>query len=243
MLEEQISDQDFIDIIYFFSEYKIQTKYLPLMFESSLIMEAINLIFILCSKGTFNSEDLQLIKNVLQENFRFFSELERYEFDSNSSNNQYRKIKFFLSVVFFSLMLLSGIGCFYSVVVFIPLAIIFSLCLVLYTCLINFKRHPVEIIQSYDDVKKGCKSELNILKINLNNLRSFFAEKYQIKMTNVDDVYVTLAEEHSEDSPKRKKSVTFAPTLNEYNLFNIDTPESRSRANSYENPVNLRPKG
>lgn len=243
MLEEQISDQDFIDIIYFFSEYKIQTKYLPLMFESSLIMEAINLIFILCSKGTFNSEDFQLIKDVLQENFRFFSDLERYEFDSNSSNNQYRKIKFFLSVVSFSLMLLSGIGCFYSVVIFIPLAIIFSLCLVLCTCLINFKRHPVEIIQSYDDVKKCCKSELNILKINLNNLRSFFAEKYQIKMTNVDDVYVTLAEQNSEDSPKRKKSVTFAPKLNEYNLFNIDTPESRSRANSYENPVNLRPKG
>lgn len=66
-------------------------------------------------------------------------------------------------------------------------------------------------------------------------LRSSFAEKYQIKMTNVDNVYGTTAEKSPKDSPTRKKSVTFAPRLNKYDFYNIESPESRSRANSYEN--------
>ncbi len=237
MLEEQISDEDLIDLVNYFSDYRITAKYLPLMFESPLIMEPLKLIYILARDEKFTSEEMQRIRKVFQENFRFFSEPEQ----CHESSCQNGKMKLFLSIVFFSSMLLSGVGCIYSAFVFIPLAIIFGLGLVLCTYLISLKNRPVEITLRYDEIYKNCKSELNTLKKNLIELRNSFAEKYQIKMTNVDNVYVTLAEEKSEDSPTRKKSVSFAPTLNKYNLYNIESPESRSRANSYENNGSLRP--
>ncbi len=41
---------------------------------------------------------------------------------------------------------------------------------------------------------------------------------------------------------KRRKSVSFAPVLNVLNIFAIESPETRSRASSYENNGNLQPK-
>ena len=243
MLEEQLSDEDLMDLVYHFSDYRIKTKYLSLILDSTLILEALNLIYILMRDSKLTLDDMQQTKKFFQENFKFFSESEQYhEANSPSPNNQYGKMKLFLSILFFSLMIFSGVGCIYSPLVFIPLAIIFGLGLVMCTCLISLKNPPVE--QRLDELhKKSCESELYTLKKNLNELTSSFAKKYQIIMTNVDNVYITLAEEPSEDFPRRKKSVTFAPTLNTYNLYNIESPESRSRTNSNENNGSLRPKG
>jgi hypothetical protein len=248
-MQNQISDEDLIVLVSDFSEYRIKTKYFPLMFESPLIMEPLKLIYILLHYEKFNLDDIQRIRKVFQENFRFFSELEPVEeyndANNNFSDNRYGKLKFLLCLLFFSLILFSGIGCIYSIFIFLPLAIFFGLSLVLGTCLINRKNPAVEIVPAiipkFDETYTSCKSELNTLKKNLNKLRNFFAEKYQIKMTNVDNVYAPV-EEQSEGFSIKKKSVTFAPRLSELNLFNIESPESRSRANSYENNVNLRAK-
>lgn len=185
---------------------------------------------------------MQRTKIFFQENFKFFSESEQYHKPNNPlSKNLYKRMKLFLSVLFFALMIFSGVGCIYSPWVFIPLAIIFGLGLVMCTCLISLRNRAVK--QRLDEISESRKSELYTLKQNLIELTSSFAEKYQIMMTNVDNVYITVAEEPSEDFPRRKKLVTFAPTLNTYNLYNIESPESRSRANSYEKNANLRPKG
>lgn len=252
MIEEgQMSDEDFINLVRRFSKVRIRKEYLPLMFESPLIMESLELIYILSRNKKLSLEDLKKIKEVFEENFKFFSEsLPRIQSSNdvtqNLNNNKYSKVTLFLSVLFFSLMLFSGVGCIYSAAIFIPLLIISSMGLVLCTCLISVKRRPIEIlpeiIPKLDEIYKRSKHNLDSLKKNVDKLRSFFAEKYKIKMTNVDSVYVTVADEQSENVSPRKKSVTFAPTLNELNLFNIETPESRSRANSYENNGNLRPK-
>lgn len=162
MLEEQICNEDLIDMVNYFSDYTIKIKYLPLMFESTLIMESLKLIYILACDGKFNSEDMQRIRKNFQENFRFFSQSGCHQSGGYLFNNQYGKINLFLSVVFFSLMIFSGVACFYSTFVFIPLAIIFALGLVLCTCLISFKNRPGE--QSYDEIYKSCKSELITFK-------------------------------------------------------------------------------
>ncbi|TLY47759.1 MAG: hypothetical protein E6K54_05075 [Gammaproteobacteria bacterium] len=247
MPTEHITNRELMAMVNHFSEYKIMSKYFPLMYESPLIMESLKLIYILSYNKKFNSEDILLVKLIFKESFKFFSEAEMAseagnESSNNSANNKYSKKNLFLSVLFCSLMLVTGIGCIYSTFIFIPLVIMFGIGLAICTCLISVKNRPVEIIiPKFDEIYKACKSELNTLKKNLDKLRNFFAEKYKIKMTNVDSVYITLADKQTENFPSRKKSVTFAPKLNELNLFNIETPESRSRANSYENNGDFRP--
>lgn len=101
---------------------------------------------------------------------------------------------------------------------------------------------PYERFERYEDIYASCKDELFMLKLNLNQLRNLLAEKYQIKTTNIDSVDTSSVANQTENFQKRKKSVSFAPVLNVLNIFAIESPETRSRANSYEDNGNLQPK-
>lgn len=237
MEEEQISNMDLIAMACRFSKCRIDAKYFPLMFESSLIMDSLKLIYILWRNRKFNAEDACLIKKSFQESFNFFSISEQC--NESSFNTRYSKRNLFLSIVFFSLMLLSGIGCSYCALIFIPLVIIFGIGLIICTCLISIKRHPLDIAEIVEGIRNSCKSELNTLKKNLNRLRSLFAIKYQIKMTNVDTTCNSLIDNQTENIQIKKKSVTFAPTLNELNWFTVESPETPSYMNSYDNNVHF----
>ncbi len=107
---------------------------------------------------------------------------------------------------------------------------------------INMQSCPLEISARYDDIYDSCKDELFRLKLNLNLLRNSLAEKYQIKTTTIDCVDTSSVDNQPGSFQKRKKSVSFAPILNVLNIFAIESPETRSRANSYENNGNLQPK-
>lgn len=205
MLEEQINDENLMFMVCHFSGYKIKPKYFALMHESPVIMESLKLIYNLWNSESFNSVEIQLIEMFFQEKLRFFSEsVQSNELCNNSSNSKYSKRNLFLSVLFFSLMLLSGIGCIYSTFIFIPFVISFGLGLVLCTYLISVKNRFTEVIPKFDEIYNRDKFELNTLKKDLNKLRSFFAKKYRIKMTNVDSVYITLADEEPEDLAVKK---------------------------------------
>lgn len=72
MEEEQISNMDLIAMANNFSEYRIDAKYFPLMFDSSFIIEALKYIYILRRIHKLSIEDILEIKRVFQENFNFF---------------------------------------------------------------------------------------------------------------------------------------------------------------------------
>lgn len=238
MEEEQISNMDLIAMVNNFSEYRIDAKYFPLMFDSSFIIESLKYIYILRRIRKLSIEDILEIKRVFQENFNFFSE----KYKEPSSHKKYNKKNLILSALFFILLLCSGIACVYLPIIFVPLVIIFGICLVICTCKINMKSCPYERFERYEDIYDSCKYELLILKLNLNQLRNSLAEKYQIKTTNIDSVDMSSVNNQPGSFQKRKKLVSFAPVLNVLNIFAIESPETRSRANSYENNGNLQSK-
>lgn len=145
-------------------------------------------------------------------------------------------------MLFFTLLVCSAIGCVYSLIVFVPLVIICCICLIKCTYIINMQSCPFEISASYENIYDSCKDELFTLKCNLNQLRNSLAEKYQIKTTNIDSVDTSSVDNQTGNFQKRKKSVSFAPVLNVLNIFAIESPETRSRANSYESNKNFQPK-
>ncbi|WP_339049767.1 hypothetical protein [Rickettsiella endosymbiont of Xylota segnis] len=177
MEEEQISDMDLIAMANNFSEYRIDAKYFPLMFDSSCITESLKYIYILRRIRKLSAEDILEIKRVFQENFNFFSE----EYKEPSTNKKYNKKNLILSMLFFTLLVCLAVGCMYSLVVFVPLVIFF-----LINCMyiINRQSCPFEtseISARYEDIYDSCKDELFTLKCNLNQLSNSLAEKYQIK--------------------------------------------------------------
>lgn len=97
MEEEQISNMDLIAMANNFSEYRIDAKYFPLMFDSSFIIEALKYIYILRRIHKLSIEDILEIKRVFQENFNFFSE----KYKEPSSNKKYNKKNLLLSAFFF----------------------------------------------------------------------------------------------------------------------------------------------
>ena len=235
MEEEQSSNMDLIAMVNNFSECRIDAKYFPLMFASSFIMESLKYIYILRRIRKLSTEDILEIKRVFQDNFNFFSE----EYKEPFNNKKYNKKNLILSMLFFTLLVGSVVGCMYSLVVFVPLVIICCICLIKCTYIINMKNCPFEISASYEDIYNSCKDELFTLKCNLNQLRNSLAEKYQIKTTNIDSVDTSSVDNHTGNFQKRKKSVSFAPVLNVLNIFAIESPETRSRANSYESNKNF----
>lgn len=238
MEEEQISNMDLIAMANNFTEYRIDAKYFPLMFYSSCITESLKYIYILRRIRKLSTDDILEIKQVFQENFNFFSEQDK----ELSTNRKYNKKKIILLMLFFTLLICSAVGCMYSLVVFVPLVIICCICLIKCAYIINIQNCPYKRFERYEDIYESCKSELFMLKLNLNQLRNLLAEKYQIKTTNIDSVDTSSVANHTENFQKRKKSVSFAPVLNVLNIFAIESPETRSRANSYENNGNLQPK-
>ncbi len=225
MQEEMINARKLMDMANKFSGYRIDPKYFPLMFESPFILEALNHIYILRRNRKLNSDDTQEIKQVFQENFRFFKKL-------------YSKKYLILSVVFFTLLLFSGAGCVYLPIIFVPLVFIFCVCLIVCSCLINIKSRPLNI----SEMRDSCKHELFELKRSLDQLKNSLVDKYQVRAAHVDNIDTSVVVNQAGNSQKKKKSVSFAPKLNELNMFFIESHETRSRANSYESNGNLQPK-
>lgn len=223
-----INNRDLMIMANIFSGCRIDPKYFPLMFESPVIIESLNHIYILRHNQRLSLEDTQEIKKVFHNYFKFFSA--QY---NEQSIPKYSKKYLILSLISFTLLLFSGVACIYLPVIFVPLAVVFGISLIACTCLINIKRRPLDLFEIYE----SSKYELFALKYNLNQLRNSLVDKYQIR-TVVDNVDMSLVVSQFENSPMKKKSVSFA-SKNELNLFFIDSPEMRSRANSYESGGNL----
>jgi hypothetical protein len=236
MPEELINSRKLMEMASKFSGYRIDPKYFPLMFESPFIIESLNHIYILDRNRKLSLEDMQEIKRVFRDYFSFFAEPA-----NKPMIKKYSKKYLILSIVFFISLIVSGVGCIYLPIIFFPLFFISVISLVGCSCLINIntKTYPSEIT----DIQDSFKHELFALKYNLNLLKNSLADKYQIKTNNfLDTVYVLLQSKLTGSSAKKKKSVSFAPNLNDLNMFFIESPETRSRANSYENNGYLPPK-
>lgn len=236
MPEELINSRKLMEMASKFSGYRIDPKYFPIMFESPFIIESLNHIYILDRNRKLSLEDMQEIKRIFREHFSFFAE------PANTPMiKKYSKKYLVLSIVFFILLLASGVGCLYLPIIFYPLVFISVISLIGCACLINIntKTYSSEIT----DIQDSFKHELFNLKYHLNLLKNSLADKYQIKTnTFLDTVYELLQTKFTGNSAKKKKSVSFAPKLNDLNMFFIESPETRSRANSYENNGHLHPK-
>ena len=229
MREDLVNFNDLIDMANSFSGCRIDPKYFPLMLESSCIIESLNYIYCLYHNRKLSLEDIREMKLIFQKNFRFFDK---------AHSKKYSKKNLVLSAVFSIFLLFSGIGCIYLPVIFAPLAFISGVCLVVCTCLINIPSRPVDLTELY----KSCKNELLDLKCNLNQLRNLLVDKCQINTAYDSDDTEALFDEQSSNFRKLKKSVSFAPKLNEFNLFFTESFETRSRANSYDRNGNFHPK-
>ncbi|WP_342219618.1 hypothetical protein [Rickettsiella endosymbiont of Miltochrista miniata] len=237
MPEELINSRKLMAMASKFSGYRIDPKYFPLMFESPFIIESLNHIYILDRNRKLSIEDMQEIKRVFREYFSFFAE------PSNTPMiKKYSKKYLVLSIVFFILLIASGISCIYLPIISFPLVFISVISLIGCACLINIntKTYSSEIT----DIQDSFKHELFDLKYNLNQLKNALADKYQLKKTHAffDHIATLLAFNRLRNFQNKKKSVSFAPKLNELNMFFIESPEIRSRANSYESNGNLQPK-
>jgi hypothetical protein len=229
MREELVDFSDLMAMANSFSGCRIDPKYFPLMLESSCIIESLNYIYCLYHNRKLSLEDIREMKLIFQKNFRFFDK---------THNEKYSKKNLVLSGVFSIFLILSGMGCLYFPMIFVPLAFICGVCLVVCTCLINIPSRSVDLTELY----KSCKNELLDLKCNLNQLRNSLVDKCQINTAYDSDNAETPLGEPSGNFEKLKKSVSFAPKLNEFNLFFTDSFETRSRANSYERNGNYLPK-
>lgn len=235
MPADQYSSRELMAMVDNFSGYRIDPKYFPDMLKSSIIIESLRYIYILHKNRKLSLKDEQEIKKIFKEKFIFFAlpcdELPK---------KKYSKKYFVLSLIFFILSVFSATASIFFPVIFGPLFFIFTVSLLAYTCLINIKATPREVTEIHNNFKQ----ELFALKYNLNQLKNLLADKYQIKTNyNFFDRMTELLGISQANSQTRKKSVSFAPKLNELNMFFQESYEFRSRSNSFENNVGLRPKG
>lgn len=209
-----------------FSGCRIDPKYFPVMFDSRLIMEPLCHIYILRRNKKLSLEDNQKIKRIFRDSFSFFAK-------------QYNKKYLILSVIFFSCLLFSGVGCVYLPIIFAPLLLMFAASLVISVFLVNIRTYPFEITCVHDDFKH----ELLALMNNLNDLKDDLINKYSLNVGHdvCDCADAPLANNTVGDSERVKKTVSFSPKLN-VNIFFQESYEFRSRTNSYENS-HLQPRG
>lgn len=222
MQEEQISTKDLITMANQFSGCKLDPKYFPVMFHSSLIIEALSQIYILQRNNQLSKEDNLKIKQVFHHYFKFFAKKFSVKY-------------LILSLIFSSLIVFSGVAAFFVSFFFVPFILIFIASLILTACLIKIQTYPIRVTGIHDNFRH----ELFALKYNLNNLKNSLLDKYQIKTCNDfpvnSDMPADLSE--SENSQNEKKAVSFALKLS---VFFEESYEPRSRANSYENNISCR---
>lgn len=233
MQQEQVNIRDLMTMVNSFSGCKIDPKYFPDMFKSPFIIESLKTIYMLQHNRKLNREDMLKIKQIFQDYFSFFG----VPYNPQASK-KYNKKYLILSVVFFNLLLVSAVGCGYFPIIFIPLAFNFFIYLVVCGCLINTPACRPCPLPSNEDNIENCKDEFFALKYNLNQLTNFLVNKYQIK--NVNDFFKSSDKAASncktaKNSINEKKTVSFAPKLNEFFLFFEESSEIRSRTNSYDN--------
>lgn len=226
MPKDQHNTRELMAMANKFSGCKIDPKYFPVMLDSPLIIEPLQHIYILRKNRKLSLEDNQEIKQVFRDYFSFFAK-------------QYNKKYLVLTFLFSSLMLFSGIGCIYLPIIFAPLLVIFTISLIICTCLINIRTYPVEITGVHDNFKH----ELFALKYNLNYLKDSLMDKYSMNADHddCDDVGVPL-DGNAFESENEKKTVSFSPKL-KLCMFFHESYEFRSRSNSYENNGHLQHKG
>lgn len=198
MPEEQFNTRELMAMANEFSGCKIDPKYFPVMLNSPLIIESLHHIHILRRNRKLSLEDTQEIKRVFRDYFSFFSEP-----TNASTRKKYNKKYLILSIVFFILLLASGVGCIYFSLIFLPLVFIFAISSVGCSCLINIntKTYSSEVTSIQDDFRY----ELFALKYNLNLLKNSLADKYQIKTNNFVEIFCSLLQNRFTGNSQNKK--------------------------------------
>ncbi|MFZ0218583.1 MAG: hypothetical protein WAL30_00025 [Candidatus Aquirickettsiella sp.] len=228
MQKEQVNTMRLITMVNKFSGCSIDPKYFPVLFQSPLIIESLNPIYILHQNRKLSLADQQKIKRVFRDHFSFFNKL---------ASEQYSKKYLILSIVFFILLLFSGLACAYLPIVFVPLVFIFCISLAVCARLINI---PSGLLDK-EAIYATCQHELFALKYNLNELRNAFVDKYHIKTAKdfFDYIDAPIDFNTALNSKQARKTVTFAPKLS---VFFEERDDVRSRTNRYENNRHLHPK-
>jgi len=199
MKENQVNIKSVTEMLNNFFGPEIVHKYFYDVSKFHSIRKPLDNITILHRNGKLNSEDTQKVKQAFQEYFSFFDA---------QLTQQARKRYLILSLVFFTLLLFSGVGCAYLPIIFLPLAFVFSTCL-----LVNFCIKSIQSTRSHAD-------KLLIVN-NLNQLITSLVDQHQTKTSDTNAV-------------KKKKTVSFAPEPTVYEFFG-ENSGVRLRANSYDN--------
>ncbi len=194
----QLNTRELMAMANEFSGCRIDSKYFPVMLNSPLIVESLHRIYILQKNKKLSLEDTQEIRRVFRDYFSFFAE-PSYISIQRKNNKKY----LVFSIIFFILLLASGVGCIYFPIIFLPFVFIFAISSIGWICLINTNKTYSSEITSIQD---NFKHELFALKYNLNLLQNSLADKYQVNVNNfLEAIYALLQSNFTENSHNKKK--------------------------------------
>ncbi len=224
MEREQTYFRELVEMVNEFCGYAIDLDCFSTMFDSSLIMESLSYINSLHRSDKLSPNDTQEIKKFFHNSFIFFSE------ESNKqAKEKYSNKDFFLVSTFFSLsLIISGVGCFYLPLIFIPLVCIFSISWFVSCYIMKNKNYLLHLKR-----ETNFPDELLHLKCKLTLLKNELVGKYTVNCLGHHD---SLASCSTKTAQHQKKLVTFS-LVTKINLFSMESFDSSLSVNIGENEI------